>query len=161
MDLHSFQTVVIKLLSIITISTSGETINTPPTISFVPAETLQQRVCGRPCPAYAVFLPRHGIMMDDRLNPVKDVHARGILLHELVHYVQWRRSGWQNASNCKEWYAREDEAYRIQYRWLTAVTAGQQGIPSSRRRRVVCAMPDKPEVKQTAARKASAQVAAN
>lgn len=152
MDVYVLPKIVIKLMAVISSSLPGDAISTPPQISFVPPAALQERVCGRPCPAYAVFLPRHGILIDDRLDPVNDPNARGILLHELVHYVQWRRAGRQNAQNCHEWSAREDEAYSLQYRWLTKQIAGQLGYPNMRRRPVLCVGP-KPEERTAQAEK--------
>lgn len=151
MDLASLQTLIIKLMAVITVSTSGTPINVPPPLSFVPQEALAHRVCGRPCPAYAVFLPKHGILIDARLDPIHDVHARGILLHELVHYVQWRRAGRQAAQNCQEWAAREEEAYSIQYRWLSKKLAGQLGYPASSRRPIVCVGPKNGKTQQAKA----------
>lgn len=159
MDLYLLQKIVIQLLAVIATSASVDVENQPPTISFVPHTALEQRLCGRPCPVYAVFIPRHGILLDDQLDPVKDVKARSILLHELVHYVQWRKANHQTAQNCHEWVSREDQAYAIQYRWLSKKNSAQQGYPSVRRRRVICTGPA-PAAKTAKARK-SQDIAAN
>lgn len=161
MDLYLLQKVVIKLLAVIAGSATANVENIPPTISFVPHTALEQRLCGKPCPVYAVFLPRHGILLDDRLDPVNDVKARGILLHELVHYVQWRQKGRQTAQNCHEWVSREDQAYAIQYRWLGKTMARQQGYPLPRRRKVFCVDPSETAKTRTAQARKHLNIAAN
>lgn len=59
-----------------------------PTIRLLPAEQLERAVCGKPCAGLKaaqigdVVLLRVDLDMTDPLNA-------SILLHELVHYVQW------------------------------------------------------------------------
>ena len=58
------------------------------------------------------------IYLDDRLRPKQDVWARGILLHELVHYVQQESGAFGDLSPCEKWSSRERDAYDNQLRWL-------------------------------------------
>jgi hypothetical protein len=46
--------------------------------------------------------------------------ARGILLHELVHFLQQENGAFAERPGCDAWSPREQEAYRIQYEWLWA-----------------------------------------
>ncbi|MGI9413077.1 MAG: hypothetical protein ACR2PM_05375 [Hyphomicrobiales bacterium] len=102
-----------------------------PQVTLVPHHVLEAEVCGKPCPVYAYFDPKKGILLDRRLDPVGDVNARSILLHELVHFVQWKTAG-RNPKNCREWLSRESEAYDIQFRWLSRQTKGQRRFPVRR-----------------------------
>ena len=108
---------VAKLLLFIAGATGYELTAPPPAVSFQPTAALEQRVCGRPCPVYAVFDSEDGILLDRRLDLSSDGYARSVLLHELVHFAQWKKAG-HAAGDCPEWMKRESEAYRIQFLWL-------------------------------------------
>ena len=108
----------VKLLLVIAGATAYDPPVQPPAIAFLPTAILEQRVCGRPCPVYAVFDPREGILLDERLDLSNDAYARSILLHELVHFVQWKKAG-HAARDCPEWMTWESEAYRVQLGWLS------------------------------------------
>ncbi len=107
-----------KLLLVIAGASAYDPPVQSPAIAFLPTATLEQRVCGRPCPVYAVFDPREGILLDERLDLSNDVYARSILLHELVHIVKWKKAG-HAARDCPEWMTWESEAYRVQLGWLS------------------------------------------
>ena len=66
------------------------------------------------------------IYIDNRVDPKRNIVAKGILLHELVHHVQREARG-GNAESCAEWLQRERQAYRIQAQWLF-----ENGIDASR-----------------------------
>lgn len=73
--------------------------------------------------AYARSETGYGVAMDvpARLILREDVdlgtvYGRGILLHELVHLLQAQAG--PAAYGTSTWYAREREAYRVQYRYL-------------------------------------------
>lgn len=89
----------------------------PPRIEYLEPAVLQQRVCGKPCNAQAWFSPEGVIFLDERIDPSRFVVAKGILLHELVHHLQFSIKGGK-AANCEEWVRREREAYRVQGQWL-------------------------------------------
>ena len=102
-----------------------------PKVTLVPHSVIVERVCKKPCPVYAYFDPKMGILLDQRLDPVNDLNARSILLHELVHFVQWRSAG-RNPRSCDEWLKRESEAYDIQFKWLSRQPRGQRRFPVRR-----------------------------
>ena len=89
----------------------------PPQVVAADPSYLQERVCGRPCRVFAWYSPEGIIYLDKRLDPERDLAARSILVHELVHHAQ-QAAKRGPAANCLEWAAREREAYAIQARWL-------------------------------------------
>ena len=90
----------------------------PPKVEFLPHAELEERACGRPCQVYGWFPPGQTVYLDDRLNPLVSIAARGILLHELVHFLQQEEGTFAVAPNCEAWLDREREAFDIQIRWL-------------------------------------------
>ncbi len=88
-----------------------------PVIQQLQPDDLQQRVCGKPCRVLAWFSPDGIIYIDARMNPISNIAARGVLLHEIVHHLQ-RHSLGTDAQSCKEWLRRERQAYEIQAHWL-------------------------------------------
>jgi hypothetical protein len=89
----------------------------PPEVVFVPHERLQDEACDGPCEVYGWFPPGRIIYLDDRLDPVRDIAARGILIHELVHYLQQEAGTFPASGGCRTWLKREWQAYDIQLRW--------------------------------------------
>ncbi len=89
-----------------------------PTVNRVTHAYIETQACTKPCPAVAWFPPGDQIYLDDRLRPEEEVRARGILLHELVHYVQQVSGKFDGLDPCEAAIAREREAYAIQNRWL-------------------------------------------
>lgn len=102
-----------------------------PAVTFVSQDVIAEKVCGRPCPVFAVFEPEQGILLDERLDPVGDLNARSILLHELVHFAQWQTTGTM-AKGCAEWLKREREAYQVQFLWLARQRKGKREFPVRR-----------------------------
>lgn len=90
----------------------------PPDIVFLPQAELARAVCHKPCPIYGWYPLGRVIYLDERLDPVQDMAARGILLHELVHYLQHAAGAFTDDIACRNWARREQQAYKIQARWL-------------------------------------------
>ena len=92
----------------------------PPEISILPQQQLAQKACGNfDCDVYGWFSNADKVVyMSQNQDFVNDLHARSVLLHELVHYAQdrWKAPTMINA--CLTWKARELQAYDIQYEWL-------------------------------------------
>lgn len=111
-----------------------------PRVAFVSQQRLQQEACGRPCEVYGWFPPGQTIFIDDRLDPTKDMVARSILLHELVHYIQQEEGTFPPGGGCEAWLEREWEAYDIQIRWLAAQSASPKSWTrlGLRRQRMNC-----------------------
>ena len=88
---------------------------------LAPAE-LQQKFCKGPCGVKAFYTPEEGVFIDSSLDLVHDVHARSILLHELVHHVQSVSGRFDAMPNsCVRSNRVEAEAYRIQNLYLVSI----------------------------------------
>lgn len=90
----------------------------PPEIVFLPQAELADAACHKPCPIYGWYPLGDVIYLDDHLDPVGDLEARGILLHELVHHLQQLAGAFTDDIACRNWARREQEAYKVQARWL-------------------------------------------
>lgn len=90
-----------------------------PEVVFVPQAELQEQACDNPCEVFG-WHP-HGsdvVYLDARMDPVRDLKDRSILLHELVHYLQQENQAFDAETTCLSWAYREQEAYRVQGAWL-------------------------------------------
>lgn len=103
---------------------------TPPEIVFLSHIELERRGCDRPCEIYGWYPFGSTIYLDNRLDPVSDLAARAILLHELVHYLQQSADAHPDKSNCIAWIGREREAYDVQARWLFRYNVDPGTVPS-------------------------------
>ena len=93
-----------------------------PEIHLVAPAELQQKYCKGPCGIKAFYAPEKGVFIDNSLDLERNVHARSILLHELVHHVQsvsGRFDAMRNA--CVRSNNAEAEAYRIQNLYLISI----------------------------------------
>lgn len=89
-----------------------------PEVVFLPHAELARTVCHEPCPIYGWYPRGRVIYLDARLDPNRDMEARGILLHELVHYLQYSTGAFTDDIECRNWAKRERQAYKVQGRWL-------------------------------------------
>lgn len=91
-----------------------------PEVRQVSQRELQIQVCeGAACPVQAFYdYAGRYILLDDRLD-LEDVPGRGVLLHELVHYLQ-DLNGQLDDRSCTAMLHRELQAFRIQERYLVA-----------------------------------------
>lgn len=88
-----------------------------PSIVVVEHAYLVQRACsGRKCDVLGWY-PGHGhnIYLDARLAPnvERNLHANSILLHELVHYLQWLNGKFYDF-DCEAALWAERQAYAVQ-----------------------------------------------
>ena len=91
-----------------------------PEIHFVSRMVLAQEACPvAHCNALGWF-PNKGniVYMAIDQDVTNDLYARGILVHELVHYVQHMTGSPAEDNACLTWKARERQAYGIQHHWL-------------------------------------------
>ena len=124
MDVSRLDALLAELLLAIHMLSGQPVPEALPSIDFVPQRELQERACEGPCEVYGWFPPGRVIYLDDRLDPLKDIWARSIVVHELVHYVQHQEGTFPARGDCESWLDREWEAYDIQLRWLA-----EQGAP--------------------------------
>lgn len=90
----------------------------PAEVVPVSHEVLVQRACGgRACKVLGWFPPGPRIYIDERLGPADDLVAASILVHEMVHYLQYR-SGAFDGFDCAKSIELEREAYAIQREFL-------------------------------------------
>ncbi len=117
MDAAVLAKLVAELLVAIHLLAGFDLPSEPPEVVFVPHGLLQEKACSGPCEVYGWFPPGRTIYLDDRLDPVRDIAARGILVHELVHYLQQEAGTFRASGGCRTWLERERQAYDIQIRW--------------------------------------------
>ncbi|MGF1610387.1 MAG: hypothetical protein ACFCUQ_13385 [Kiloniellales bacterium] len=118
MDGTALAKLVGELLIAIQLLTGHPLPEREPLVAFVPHAVLEQQACGRPCEVYGWFPPGDTIYLDERLDPLEDVHARSILVHELVHFLQQEEGTYALPASCRAWVEREREAFDVQMRWL-------------------------------------------
>jgi hypothetical protein len=91
-----------------------------PRVEFKPHAFFVEHAClGRPCKALGWYNDDGVVYLDERLQQPDTPEARGIWVHEMVHYLQ-HLSGKYRSGSCDERLAREREAYRIQSLYLAA-----------------------------------------
>ena len=90
----------------------------PPEIVFLEQAELQSQACETPCKVFGWYPYGDEIFLDQRLDPIGNPKARGVLLHELVHYLQQKNRAFEEESACLAWARKEQEAYRVQGAWL-------------------------------------------
>jgi len=110
--------IVASLLVYAQLATGYGAPTAPPDIVFLPQAELARAVCHKPCPIYGWYPLDRVIYLDERLDPVHDLEARGILLHELVHYLQHGAGAFTDDIACRNWARREYQAYKVQAQWL-------------------------------------------
>tara|TARA_B110000908_G_C10221273_1_gene435478 strand:- start:1272 stop:1583 length:312 start_codon:yes stop_codon:yes gene_type:complete len=62
--------------------------------------------------------PGVSIYLDNTLDLESNIQDQSILLHELVHYVQYQYELDVLSSECLTWKTREAKAYQLQIKWL-------------------------------------------
>jgi hypothetical protein len=89
-----------------------------PRVEVVPHAQLEAMVCGEPCPVQGAYGYGDVVYLDDALDPVRDLWARSVLLHEIVHYIQEAGGAYERADRRHAAGARERQAYAIQMAYL-------------------------------------------
>ncbi|MCA3130073.1 MAG: hypothetical protein ING70_03990 [Rhodocyclaceae bacterium] len=92
-----------------------------PEIHVLSSVRLQEELCQGPCGVFAYYLDGRGVFIRDDLDVVNDLKSRSILLHELIHHLQHEHQRFTAMGNCERWYAREEEAYRMQNAYLSSM----------------------------------------
>ena len=86
-------------------------VRTPPAAEFVAIG------CGGGCAAAAKY--NGGVVYLSQTLDVTTAKGRSDLFHELVHHAQTTRKG--PNKDCRDWMAREVEAYALQNRYLSEI----------------------------------------
>lgn len=90
----------------------------PPTIIYQPHSYFVEHVCkGRECGAHAWYDNNGTIILAQRFEGVDSALTRGIIVHEMVHYLQ-DLSGKYEDANCNNYLEREREAFAIQREFI-------------------------------------------
>ncbi|MBX9633322.1 MAG: hypothetical protein K2X67_22560 [Burkholderiales bacterium] len=99
-----------------------------PAVHLLSATEMHEQLCHGSCGVRAFYLDGKGIFIRDDLDLLNDLKARSILLHELVHHVQHETGKFEALDACERWFAREDEAYRIQNAYLASMRSATKFV---------------------------------
>lgn len=113
------ESMCVGLLSWIIMFSSYENPNECPEIIVLPQEELAETVCEGKCAARAYYTYEDHIYISDQLA-LDRAAGRGVILHELVHWLQMRENGLSFESSCEEKTMAELEARRIQSQYVEA-----------------------------------------
>jgi len=102
--------------------------DTLPVISYLPTAELKQLACHSDCFVLGHYQGGIMIYLDKKLKPETNLFDRSVLLHELVHYLQYNfepatQSVQTEQEKCMLWYKREREAYAIQDAYLMIISS--------------------------------------
>lgn len=87
-----------------------------PSVQAVPLEPVSEIQCKGECTIQGVYQDGR-IYISDKLSPHK-YYGRGVLVHELMHYMQ-DRAGMMPVTSCEARVALEKQAYHVQQLYLT------------------------------------------
>lgn len=93
-----------------------------PQVQFEPESWFSHRVCQdrNPCPVYGLYEDHDVVYLRSDLTDSAKDH---IAVHEFVHYLQ-QQSGHFDLSSCLDTDKREQEAFRVQSRFIAEVQGG-------------------------------------
>lgn len=91
----------------------------PPHIEFLQAVEIAELACEQQCGDIKGWTPPGStVYLNQNLGITQNMFDRSIILHELVHYVQYKYQLTNMATDCLTWKAREAQAYQLQFLWL-------------------------------------------
>lgn len=92
-----------------------------PDIALTSHEYLVEQACGgKECRVLGWFPPGHTIYLDNRLHPDTSFYASSIVVHEMVHYLQFTSGRYAQPYPCDQIIDLEREAYAVQTRYIVA-----------------------------------------
>ena len=99
-----------------------------PKVSFLPSAELSMLACHSECMVLGHYQGGDTIYLDEKLRPESNLFDRSVLLHEMVHYLQYAADAsatqpQTHQEKCVLWYKREREAYAIQDAFLVVVSS--------------------------------------
>ena len=106
-----------------------------PVIEYVPHSYFVRKMCNfvdtplKPCRIRAMYNDDvdRVIFLDERFKDQQIAHVKGIIVHEMVHYLQdltgdWKNMRkWQRDIRCQEKAYRQREAYMVQDKYMLDV----------------------------------------
>ena len=94
-----------------------------PEVMLVTHAELVHRACAdQECRVLGWFPPGERIYLDKRLEPLDSTYSSGVIVHEMVHYLQQTSGRFARATtsgNCDEVLAMEFQAYQAQRDFFT------------------------------------------
>jgi hypothetical protein len=92
----------------------------PPQLRRMPHDYFVQSACnGRECKVLGWFPPGDTVYVDERLDPQDNLLAASIVVHEMVHYLQFRAAARGLEFSCAQSIALERQAYGAQREFIT------------------------------------------
>ena len=94
--------------------------DSPPTLRRMPHAFFVRNACnGSECKVLGWFPPGDTVYVDERLDPQNNLLASSIVVHEMVHYLQFRAAGKGLEFSCAQSIALERQAYGAQREFIT------------------------------------------
>jgi len=123
MDQSSLSSLVVELFTTIQLLAGYPAPQSGPEIHIVPHAVIEEKICRGQCTRIKAFYhPDWGVYVDESLDLAGDAFDRSILLHELMHHVQHVVGAYEMLpSDCERRNAEEQEAYKIQNKYLAAI----------------------------------------
>jgi hypothetical protein len=91
-----------------------------PQVRRMPHAFFVESACrGHECKVLGWFPPGETVYVDDRLDPRGDLMAASIVVHEMVHYLQYRAAAQGLDFSCAQSIAMERQAYGTQREFIT------------------------------------------
>ena len=91
----------------------------PPNVEFLAMADITEIACQQPCGEVKGWTPPGDtVYLSNELRLNQDMFDRSIVLHELVHFAQYKHKLINEPSPCLTWKAREAQAYQLQLMWL-------------------------------------------
>ena len=118
MEPSTMNMIVVSLLTWITTHTNYPMPDQTPVVVLAPHAYIEQLACGEPCDALGVYPDGNVIYIDDALQVDRNVCAKSVLLHELVHYLQDKNERFEDIPPMVRQMYREHEAYGVQKKFL-------------------------------------------
>ena len=123
MDQASLSSLVVELFTTIQLLAGYPAPQSGPEIHIGPHAVIEEIICRSQCRRIKAFYhPVWGVYVDESLDLAGDAFDRSILLHELMHHVQHSAGAYETLpSDCERRNAEEQEAYKIQNKYLAAI----------------------------------------
>ncbi|MEM7254541.1 MAG: hypothetical protein AAF493_24240 [Pseudomonadota bacterium] len=112
---------VVKLLGWVVANAPYAEPPEPPSLEYKSADAFVQETCpsGINCAAGAYYLDgSNAIVLHESFENSTEVQHRGLVVHELVHYLQDISGKFEGGKTCDMWLAREREAFAVQLKFL-------------------------------------------